>query len=194
MRQVPYSRCGRHRAIWAWLSWAPALPASRAPIGCSKRVSRAASSRRAAGSADGRGRCVGYFAQGQIAEHGGEFISLGQHDVQRLAAELGLQLINLSRREPGNDIDFFHGMLYPAKQAEADYLAQVRDPLHAAFRAAGYPTKYHQATPAGRALDHTQRGRMDRDNVPGGRSSKIGALLANGAWASSAPIPANRAR
>jgi monoamine oxidase len=121
-----------------------------------------------------------YFAQGQIAEHGGEFISLGQHDVQRLAAELGLQLINLNRHEPGNDIDLFDGTRYTAKQAKADYLAQVRGPLRAAFRAAGYPTKYDRSTRAGRALDHTSVAEWIETNVPGGRSSKIGALLANG--------------
>lgn len=121
-----------------------------------------------------------YFAQGQIAEHGGEFISLGQHNVQRLAAELGLQLINLSRHEPGNDIDFFDGALYTAKQAREDYVAQVRAPLHAAFRLAGYPTTHDRSTPAGRELDHTSVAEWIDTNVPSGRNSKIGALLANG--------------
>jgi monoamine oxidase len=121
-----------------------------------------------------------YFAQGQIAEHGGEFISLGQHDVQRLAQELGLQLINLNRHEPGNDIYFFHDTRYTVKEGRADYLAQVRPILHAAFRAAGYPTKHNHSTRAGRALDHTSVAEWIENNVPGGRSSKIGALLANG--------------
>ena len=44
---------------------------------------------------------------------------------------------------------------FTTKQAKADYLAQVRESLHAAFRAAGYPTKYHRSTRADRALDHT---------------------------------------
>ena len=121
-----------------------------------------------------------YFAQGQIAEHGGEFISLGQHQAQLLAKELGLQLINLNRHEPGNDTYFFDGARYTVEQAKADYLAHVREPLHAAFQAAGYPTKYDHATPAGRVLDRTSVAEWIETNVPGGRSSKIGALLANG--------------
>ncbi len=122
----------------------------------------------------------GYFAQGQIAEHGGEFISLGQHEVQRLARELGLQLINLNRHEPGRDIYFFDGARYTVEEARTDYLEHVREPLHAALRAAGYPTKYDRSTQAGRALDHTSVAQWIETNVPGGRSSKIGALLANG--------------
>jgi monoamine oxidase len=122
----------------------------------------------------------GYFAEGQIAEHGGEFISLGQHEVQQLARELGLQLVNLNRHEPGYDTYFFDGTRYTVAQARADYLAQVRPPLHAALRAAGYPTKYDRFTRAGRELDRTSVAEWIETNVPDGRSSKIGALLANG--------------
>lgn len=53
-----------------------------------------------------------YFAEGQIAERGGEFISLGQLEVQRLARELGLRLINVNRHEPGHDTYFFNGVRY----------------------------------------------------------------------------------
>jgi monoamine oxidase len=122
----------------------------------------------------------GYFAQGQIAEHGGEFISLGQFEVQRLAKELGLPLINVNRHEPGHDTYFFHGTRYSVEQARADYLAQVWEPLHASFRAAGYPTTYNKSTQAGRALDRISVAEWIETNVPGGRSSKIGSLLANG--------------
>jgi monoamine oxidase len=122
----------------------------------------------------------GYFAQGQIAEHGGEFISLGQLEVQRLAGELGLHLINVNRHEPGHDTYFFHDTRYTVEQARADYLAQVRAPLHAALRAAGYPTTYDRSTRAGRELDRTSVAEWIETNVPGGQSSKIGAFLANG--------------
>ncbi|MGC1380392.1 MAG: NAD(P)/FAD-dependent oxidoreductase [Candidatus Baltobacteraceae bacterium] len=122
----------------------------------------------------------GYFAQGQIAEHGGEFISLGQLEAQRLAKELGLQLVNVNRREPGHDTYFFDGTRYTVRQARTDYLAQVREPLHAALGAAGYPTKYDQFTQAGRQLDRMSVAEWVETNVPDGRSSKIGALLENG--------------
>jgi monoamine oxidase len=120
-----------------------------------------------------------YFAEGQIAEHGGEFISLGQFEVQRLARELGLRLINVNRRELGHNTYFFNGLRYTVDEARDEYLAHVRTPLHAAARAAGYPTKYDRSTPAGRALDRASVADWIESNVPGGQSSKIGALLAN---------------
>ncbi|MBV8067839.1 MAG: FAD-dependent oxidoreductase, partial [Candidatus Eremiobacteraeota bacterium] len=122
----------------------------------------------------------GYFAQGQIAEHGGEFISLNQLDVQRLATELGLRLVNVNRHEPGHDTYFFGGARYTVEEARDDYFEHVREPLHRAAEAAGYPTTYDRSTPAGRALDHTSVAEWIDANVPGGISSKIGALLANG--------------
>ncbi len=121
----------------------------------------------------------GYFAEGQIAEHGGEFISLGQFQTQHLARELGLRLINVDRHEPGHDTYFFDGARYSVHEARADYFAHVREPLRAAARAAGFATKYNQFTPAGRALDLTSVADWIEANVPGGNGSKIGALLGN---------------
>ena len=121
----------------------------------------------------------GYFAQGQIAEHGGEFISLGQLEVQRLAGELGLRLVNINRREPGHDTYFFNAARYTVAQARKDYFAHVREPLRAAAKAAGYPTTYERSTPAGRELDRTSVSEWIESNVPDGLRSNIGALLAN---------------
>ena len=121
----------------------------------------------------------GYFAQGQIAEHGGEFISLGQVAAQQLARELGLQLVNVNRQEPGHDTYFFEGAPYSVQQARADYFAQVEAPLRAAAQAAGYPTKHNRSTPAGRALDQMSVAEWIEANVPGGQGSQLGGLLAN---------------
>lgn len=121
----------------------------------------------------------GYFAQGQIAEHGGEFISLGQIEVQRLARELGLRLINVNRREPGRTAYFFDDERYGLQQARDDYFAHVYGPLRAAALAAGYPTTYDRSTPAGRVLDRTSVAHWIDANVPGGMASQLGSLLAN---------------
>ena len=121
----------------------------------------------------------GYFAQGQIAEHGGEFISLGQIEVQRLARELGLHLVNVNRRERGNDTYFFNGARYTVEQARDEYGARVRSALHDAAVDAGYPTTYDRSTPAGRQLDRISVAEWIETNVPDGRRSQIGALLAN---------------
>jgi monoamine oxidase len=118
-----------------------------------------------------------FFAEGQIAEHGGEFISLDQHAVQRLAHELGLRLVDVNRHEPGHDIYYIHGARYPIEEARADYRRYVYEPLHTAMRAAGYPTTYARFTQAGRALDRMSAADWIETNVPGGRSSRIGKLL-----------------
>jgi monoamine oxidase len=121
-----------------------------------------------------------YFAEGQIAEHGAEFISRGQRDVQHLAHELGLQLVNVNRYEAGHDTYFFDDAVYPIAQAREEYFSQVRGALRDAFRSAGYPTTFQRSTPAGRALDHTSAAEWIEQNVPGGLRSKLGALLSNG--------------
>ena len=121
----------------------------------------------------------GYFAQGQIAEHGGEFISLNQFEVQRLAKELGLRLVNVDRHQSGHDIYFFDGVRYTVEEARNDYFTHVRDPLRDAAQAAGWPTKYDHCTPGGRALDRTSVAQWIDAHVPGGMSSKLGGLLAN---------------
>lgn len=121
----------------------------------------------------------GYFAQGQIAEHGGEFISLDQHAVQQLATELGLRLVNVNRRERGRTTYFFDGARYGVEEARNDYFGGVRERLRADVRAAGYPTTYERSTPAGRALDRTSVSEWIEKRVPGGSASKLGALLTN---------------
>jgi monoamine oxidase len=180
MRQAPYSSMQAARRNPSVVI----VGAGVAGLTCAYRLQQAGIASRVFEASDRIGGRTwtlrGYFAEGQIAEHGGEFISLGQHEVQQLARELGLQLVNLNRHEPGNDTYFFDGTRYTVAQGRADYLAQVRAPLHAALRAAGYPTKYDQFTRAGRELDRTSVAEWIETNVPGGRSSKIGALLANG--------------
>lgn len=117
-----------------------------------------------------------FFADGQIAEHGAEFISLGQVAVQKLARELGLQLVNVNKRESGHDVLFVDGENYPKREALADY-AKVYPAVHKAVHAAGYPTKYNSYTAAGRALDNMIVTEWIDANVPGGTNSKLGHLL-----------------
>ena len=121
----------------------------------------------------------GYFAQEQIAEHGGEFISLDQIPVQQLARELGLRLVNVNRHEKGRTIYFFDGARYGVDQARNEYFDGVRERVRKDVRAAGYPTTYAQSTPAGRTLDRTSVTEWIDENVPDGINSQFGALLAN---------------
>ena len=117
-----------------------------------------------------------FFADGQIAEHGAEFISLGQVAVQKLAREFGLRLVNVNRHESGHDVLFVDGEAYPKREAVADY-AKIYPVVHQALRDAGYPTKYNAYTAAGRALDNMTVSDWIAANVPGGTGSKLGRLL-----------------
>ena len=119
-----------------------------------------------------------YFAQGQIVEHGGELISVRQFAVRRLAAELGLTLLDANRVEPGTDTYYYHGARYPVAEARAEYFAHVYETLRAAERAAGYNTTYRRYTEAGRALDNMSVPDWIDRHVPHGMGSRIGQLLA----------------
>src|SRR5438552_1159278 len=74
------------------------------------------------------GRCWtirGAFADGQIAEHGGELIDQGHTEMRQLAQELGLDLDNLLAAEANGTDDFyrFDGQPYSVAQATSDLKA-----------------------------------------------------------------------
>lgn len=127
------------------------------------------------------GRCWtrrGDFAEGQIAEHGGELIDQGHTEVRQLAQELGLELDNLlAAEENGNEpFYYFDGAPYSFTQATED-LKQIWQQLHKDVSAAGYPTLYNQSTQRGRELDAMSIADWIGAYVPGGRRSKLGQLL-----------------
>ncbi|MBV8530398.1 MAG: FAD-dependent oxidoreductase [Candidatus Eremiobacteraeota bacterium] len=121
----------------------------------------------------------GFFKDGQIAEHGGQLIASTHQSVRRLAAELGLRLIDLNALYPPDSVDtyFMYGERYTHAEAVRDYDRFVYDPLSAAAEAAGYPTTFYRHTPAGVKLDRVSVDEWLQHNVPGGTRSKIGALL-----------------
>ncbi|HEX2393589.1 MAG TPA: NAD(P)/FAD-dependent oxidoreductase [Solirubrobacterales bacterium] len=127
------------------------------------------------------GRCWtrrGDFAEGQIAEHGGELIDQGHTEVRKLAQELGLDLDNLLSAEVnGNDpFYYFDGQPYSFTQATED-LKQIWQQIHKDVSAASYPTLYTQSTQRGRELDAMSIAEWIEANVPGGTASKLGQLL-----------------
>jgi monoamine oxidase len=118
------------------------------------------------------------FAEGQIAEHGGELIDQGHTQTRQLAQELGLNLDNLLAAE-ANGADpfyYFDGQPYSFAQATED-LKQIWQQLHKDVSAAGYPTLYTQSTQRGRELDAMSIAGWIQAYVPGGLSSKLGQLL-----------------
>jgi monoamine oxidase len=127
------------------------------------------------------GRCWtrrGDFANGQIAEHGGELIDQGHAEVRQLAQSLGLNLDNLLASEPNGTEDFyrFDGQPYSFAQATDD-LKGIWQQIHKDVSAASYPTLFDSSTERGRQLDQMSITDYINAYVPGGMSSKLGQLL-----------------
>jgi len=121
----------------------------------------------------------GFFNDGQYAEHGGQLIATSQHRVRKLAAELGLRLIDLNALYPRDAVDtyFISGRRYTHDEAAHDYDRYVYEPLSRAAKAAGHSTTFDHHTPAGVALDRMNVDEWIDRNVSGGTGSKIGKLL-----------------
>ena len=127
------------------------------------------------------GRCWtrrGEFAEGQIAEHGGELIDQSHTAIRQLAQELRLPLDNLLAAEPNGTEAFFHfdGERYPYVEATRD-LKAIWQKLHRDLSEASYPTLYNRSTPRGRQLDAMSITDWINETVPGGRPSRLGQLL-----------------
>jgi monoamine oxidase len=127
------------------------------------------------------GRCWtqrGEFAEGQIAEHGGELIDQGHTQVRQLAQQLGLSLDNLLSAEVNGTDPFYYFDGQPYSFADAtDDLKQIWQQLHKDVSAASYPTLYTLSTQRGRELDAMSIADWIRAYVPGGLRSKLGQLL-----------------
>ena len=127
------------------------------------------------------GRCWtirGEFAEGQIAEHGGELIDQGHTAIRHLAGELGLRLDNLLQAEENGTEPtyYFDGKPYSYAQATDD-LKAVWQKIHSDVSAASYPTLYNLSTPRGRQLDRMSIVDWIEESVPGGMRSPLGQLL-----------------
>jgi monoamine oxidase len=127
------------------------------------------------------GRCwtlTGYFADGQIAERGGELIDTGHHQIRQLAQELKLKLDNLLRAEPNGTepFYFFNGEPYTFLEASQD-LNGIYQKLHGDVDDASFPTLFDSFTERGGDLSAMSIINWIDESVPGGMSSKLGQLL-----------------
>jgi monoamine oxidase len=127
------------------------------------------------------GRCWsrrGEWAEGQVAEHGGELIDQGHTEIRQLAQSLGLDLDNLLAGEPSGTEDFYYfdGRSYSFADATND-LKGIWQQVHKDVSAASYPTQYNLSTERGRQLDQMSITDYINAYVPGGISSKLGQLL-----------------
>ncbi|MCT9934210.1 FAD-dependent oxidoreductase [Planotetraspora sp. A-T 1434] len=118
------------------------------------------------------------FAEGQIAEHGGELIDQGHTALLQLTQELGLTTQNLLAAEPNGSepIYYFDGGRYDYATAKGD-LQGIWQQLHSDASAASYPTLYSSYTQRGYELDHMSVRDWINAYVPGGIGSRLGQLL-----------------
>lgn len=120
------------------------------------------------------GRCWtlrGFFEDGLITEHGGEFISSNQHAVRRLAASLGLEeeVVDGGDLPTGEEAFWIDGAHYTEAEAQADW-EHVGYP---AFRQAAHEMR----SPAGEARLDGMAVPEWLDSTPIGSSSRLGRLL-----------------
>jgi monoamine oxidase len=118
------------------------------------------------------------FADGQIAERGGELIDQGHTAIRQLAQDLGLTLDNLLAAEINGTEPFYYFDHKPYSFAEAtEDLKQIYQVLHRDVSDASYPTLYNSYTPRGYELDHLSVLDWINQNVPGEIGSRLGQLL-----------------
>jgi len=184
---------GAAASLGSMARWVPEAGAATAPrivvvgaglagLTCAYRLKQAGYSAQVHEASDRvGGRCWtirGAFADGQIAEHGGELIDQGHTEVRHLANELGLTLDNLLAAEPSatEDIYRFDDQPYTFDEATRD-LKGIWQQIHSDVSAASYPTLYTSSTQRGRELDALSIAQYIDLYVPGGRASKLGQLL-----------------
>src|SRR6266480_1142862 len=127
------------------------------------------------------GRCwtIRSFADGQIAEHGGELIDQGHTAMRQLSQELGFTLDNLLQAQPNGTEDFFYvnGAKYPYSQLVVD-LNGIYQMMHKDVSAASYPTLWNSYTQRGWELDHMSIIQWLDETCPnGGSKSNLGRVL-----------------
>lgn len=204
--EAPVVDCGRRRMLTraaalsaaAWLPSTahPALAASHAPrvivIGAGLAGLCAADALARAGivadvyEASPRlgGRCLSersVFADGQVAERGGELIDTGHAEIRALAQALGLELDDLTAAEAAGaaPVVRFADGVYPLADIDRDFAAMLpaldRD---AKNLGADMPT-WRKHTAAQRTLDRMSASEWIESRVPGGAASRLGRLVGN---------------
>ena len=128
------------------------------------------------------GRCYtarGIFAEGQIAEHGGELIDTDHVQIRRLAKDLGLELTDVLKATPKNTeaMYLFNGLPYNLADATKDW-QPIYDLVQQQSDAIG-DFSYKHSTRAAKRFDAMTISDWVRRFVPGGRRGQLGELIEN---------------
>lgn len=130
------------------------------------------------------GRCYSernVFADGQVAERGGELIDTGHAEIRALAAALQLELDDLTAAEAADaqSVVRFADGLYPPGDIDRDFAAMLpaldRD---AKILGDELPT-WRSYTVAQQSLDRLPASDWIETRVPGGAASRLGRLIGN---------------
>jgi len=118
------------------------------------------------------------FWGGQQAELCGELIDSNHKTILQLAQRFGLSTVDLLQAQPNGTEDTYwiFGADYPFAQASADF-KPVHNTLQGQVQATSYPTLYNLSTSAGQFFDRMTVYDWIANYVPGGHSSRLGALL-----------------
>lgn len=120
------------------------------------------------------GRCWtlrGFFADGLITEHGGEFINSGQLAIRKLVAELGLseEVVDGGDLPSGQEVYWIDGAYYTYDEANADWEAAGYAAFHDALR--------ESRTAAGEARLDAMSVPEWLESTPIGTGSRFGKLM-----------------
>ena len=117
------------------------------------------------------------FANGEIVERCGEFISSERHSMRQLAKRYGLTLGNTDASPRGTvDALWLNGGRYTEAMLNADWHEFGWTLFHRTARSAPWPTNYKTRTPSSMALDNMSAAEWIDGNVPGGLASDFGRL------------------
>jgi monoamine oxidase len=120
----------------------------------------------------------GFWQNGQQAELCGELIDTNHKTILQLAQRFGLATVDLLGAQPNASEDtywIFDGD-YPKDEADQDF-QPVHNTLQGQVQATSYPTLYNNFTSAGQFFDQMTIYDWIARYVPGGHSSRFGALL-----------------
>src|ERR1051326_5993890 len=121
---------------------------------------------------------TGFWANGQQAELCGELIDTNHKTILQLAQRFGLPVDDMLQAQPNGTTDTYwmFGADYPYAQASIDF-KPVHNTLQGQIQQTSYPTLYNSFTSAGQFFDQMTLHDWIAQYVPGGHSSRMGALL-----------------
>lgn len=114
--------------------------------------------------------------RGQVSEYGGELIDTGHHTMLRLCQRFGLATTSVRHFSDGEQTLHFQGGYYPRETANAEF-KQIWQTIKNDIQAGGSGPTWDNHNQAAVGLDRMSVREWINTRVPGGTSSRLGALL-----------------